>query len=78
MRSARDEITVGTEHPRSDEWEGKGRVTGAKLKPDLVWLRRDAGGLWTKVVVDVKITSTDDMNKAFKENDQKNREWATR
>ena len=48
-----------------------------KLKPDLVWLRRDSGE-WRKVVVDVKITSTDDMNKAFKEKDEKYREWATR
>ena len=31
-----------------------------------------------KVVVDVKITSTDKMNEAFKEKDDKYREWATR
>ena len=77
VRSARDEITVGTEHLRSDEWKGKGRVPGAKLRPDLVWLRRDSGDIWRKVVVDVKITSTDDMNKAFKEKDEKYRQWAT-
>ena len=29
------------------------------------------------VVVDVKVTSTDKMNDAFKENDEKYREWAT-
>ena len=69
-------IPVGTEHLRSDEWKGKGRVPGAKLKPDLVWLRRDAGD-WRKVVVDVKVTSTDDSNKAFKEKDEKYHEWAT-
>ena len=78
VRTARDEITVGTEHWRSDEWTEKGRVAGAKLKPDLVWLRRDTGAHWSKVVVDVKVTSTDDMNKAFKEKDDKYREWATR
>ena len=30
------------------------------------------------MVVDVKVTSTEDMNKAFKEKDDKYREWATR
>ena len=49
------------------------RVAGARLKPDLVWLRRDAGGDWKKVVVDVKVTSTDKMNAAFKEKDDKYR-----
>ena len=44
VRTARDEITVGTEHPRSDEWKDRSRVVGARLKPDLVWLRRDSGG----------------------------------
>ena len=44
VRTPRDEITIGTEHWRSDEWKEKGHVPGAKLKPDLVWLRRDAGG----------------------------------
>ena len=78
VRTARDEITVGTEHWRSDEWRSQGCVAGAKLKPDLVWLRRDPGGEWRKVVVDVKITSTDKMNEAFKEKDDKYREWATR
>ena len=77
VRSSRDEITIGTEHWRSEEWKTKGRVVGAKLKPDLVWLRRDCGEMWRKVVVDVKVTSTDDMNKAFKEKDEKYRVWAT-
>ena len=74
VRTRTDEITIGTEHWRSDEWKGKGRVAGAKLKPDLVWLRCD-GGEWRKVVVDVKVTSTDKMNDAFKEKDDKYREW---
>ena len=77
VKTANDEITVGMEHCRSDEWKGKGRVAGARLKPDLVWLRRDAGD-WRNVVVDVKITSTDKLNDAFKEKDDKYREWATR
>ena len=78
VRTGRDEITVGTEHVRSDEWKNKGRVAGSKLKPDLVWLRRDSEGQWKKVVVDVKITSTDDMNKVFRKKDDKYREWATK
>ena len=78
VRTPRDEITVGTEHVRSEEWANKGRVAGSRLKPDLAWLRRDAGGEWTKVVADVKVTSTEDMEKAFKEKDEKYREWATR
>ena len=77
VKTRRDEITVGTEHWRSDEWRSKGRVAGAKLRPDLVWLRRDTDG-WRKVVVDVKITSTDKMNESFKEKDEKYRDWATR
>ena len=44
VRTPTDEITIGTEHWRSEEWKEKGRVAGAKLKPDFVWLRRDAGG----------------------------------
>ena len=44
VRVETDEITIGTEHWRSDEWKEKGRVAGAKLKPDLVWLRREKGG----------------------------------
>ena len=32
----------------------------------------------TKVVVDMMITSTEDMEKTFKEKDSKYREWATR
>ena len=43
VRTNTDEITIGTEHWRSEEWKDKGRVAGAKLKPDLVWLRRDSG-----------------------------------
>ena len=31
-----------------------------------------------KVVVDVKVTSTDKMNEAFKEKDEKYREWASK
>ena len=75
VRIPRDKITIGTEHWRSDEWKERGRVSGAKLKPDLALLRRDAEGQWMKVVVDVKVTSTDKMNEAFKENDEKYREW---
>ena len=71
VRTAHDEITIGTEHWRSDEWEAKGRVAGAKLKPDLVWLRRDTGNEWRKVVVDVKITSTDKMNQTITEKEEK-------
>ena len=78
VKTARDEITIGTEHWRSDEWKANGRVPGAKLKPDLVWLRRDAGGQWRKAVVDVRVTSTEDLNKAFKEKDDKYRDWATK
>ena len=78
VRTDSNEITIGTEHWRSDEWKGQGRVAGAKLKPDIVWLRRDTGDQWQKVVVDVKITSTEDMNKAFREKDNKYREWTTK
>ena len=56
----------------------RGRVAGAKLKPDLVWLRRDSDDQWRKVVVDVKVTSTKDMNKSFREKDNKYREWTTK
>ena len=70
VRTPSDEITIGTEHWRSDEWKRRGRVAGTKLKPDLVCLRRDSGDQWRKVVVDVKITSTDKMNEAFKEKDE--------
>ena len=52
-------------------------MAGARLKPDLVWLRRDSGGEWRKVVVGVKVTSTEKMNEAFKEKDDKYRIWAT-
>ena len=53
-------------------------MDGAKLKPDLVWLRRDSRDQWIKVVVDVKVTTTDKMSEAFKEKDDKYREWTTR
>ena len=78
VKTPTDEITIGTEHWRSDEWKENGRVAGATLKPDLVWLRCDTGGVWRKVVVDVKITSTDKMNDEFKKKDDKYREWATK
>ena len=58
--------------------ETKGRIAGAKPKPDPVWLRRDTGDQWRNVVVDVKVTSTDNMNDSFREKDEKYREWATR
>ena len=77
VRTPTDEITIGTEHWRSDEWRTKGRVAGAKLKPDLVWLRQDSQGGWRKVVVDVKITSTDKMDDEFKKKDDKYRVWTT-
>ena len=77
VRTETDEITIGTEHWRSEECKGRGRVAGAKLKPDLVWLRRDSEGHWRKVVVDVKVTSTDKLNDAFMEKDEKYRVWAT-
>ena len=77
VRTDTDEITIGTEHWRSDEWKAKGRVPGAKLKPDLVWLRREEGGQWRKVVVDVKVTSTDKLDDEFKKKDDKYRVWAT-
>ena len=78
VRTDTDEITVGTEHWRSNEWKEKGRVAGAKLKPDLVWLWREKGGQWRKVVVDVMITSTEKMNDEFKKKDDKYREWTTK
>ena len=56
--------------------EGNGRVVGERLTPDLVRLRRDLGDQWQKVVVDVKVTSTDKLNEAFKEKDEKYRELA--
>ena len=43
MKTANDEIIIGTELLLPDEWKMKGRVVGARLKPDRVWLRRDAG-----------------------------------
>ena len=75
VRTKTDEITVGTEHWRSDDMKGKGRIAGTKLKPDLVWLSKDSEGGWRKVVVDVQITSTDKMNDSFKIKDDKYREW---
>ena len=78
VRTTHDEITIRTEHWRSDDWKAKGGVPGAKLKPDLVWLQRDSGDQWRKVVVDVKVTSTEKMNEAFKEKDDKYRVWATK
>ena len=77
VKTPRDEITVGTEHKRSEEWKGRSRVAGAKLRPDLVWLRCDSGYAWRKVVVDVKITSSEDLNKVSREKDEKYHEWAT-
>ena len=62
---------------RPDEWKEKGRVTGAKLKPDLVWLRCDSGNERRKAVVDVKITFTEVMNKAFNEKNDKYLKWTT-
>ena len=35
VKTDHDEITIGTEHWRSEEWKEKGRVAGAKLNPDL-------------------------------------------
>ena len=71
VRTPHNEITVVTEHWRSDEAKCKGRVAGAKLRPDLVWLRCDAGGKLMNVMVDVMVTSTQDMNRAFKDKDDK-------
>ena len=73
VRTPTDEITIGTEHWVSDDWKEKGRVAGAKLKPDLVWLRRENGGQWKKVVVDVKVTSTEKLNDEFKKKEDKYR-----
>ena len=78
VRTAHDEITTGTEHRRSDELKEKGRVSGARLRPDLVWLRRVSGGQWRKVVVDVKVRSTDKLNESFKKKDDKYRDWTTK
>ena len=50
VKRAKDEITVGTEHWRSDDTRELGRVSGAKLKPDLMRLRRDTGDRRMKVV----------------------------
>ena len=40
------------------------------MKPDLVWIRRDAGDDKRKVVVDVMVPSTDKMNDASREKDE--------
>ena len=77
-RTSNDETIGGTKHLRYDEWQEEGRVAGAKLKPELVWLMRDSGGQRRKVGVDVKVTSTDKMNEAFRGKDDKYREWATK
>ena len=77
VRTEIDEITIGTEHWRADDWKEKRRVSGAKLKLDLVWLRLENGGRLKKVVVDVKATSTDKTNDEFKKKDDKYREWTT-
>ena len=66
VRTAHDEITVGIDHLRSRNWNEKGRVRGARLRPDLVLLRLYSGGDWRKVVVDVKNTPTAYLNEAFK------------
>ena len=50
----------------SDNWKNKGGVADIKVNPDLVWLRGDSGGDRRKVVVDVKVASTEDSNKVFK------------
>lgn len=55
---------------------GKGRVVGWILNPDLVGCDSTLG-VMEKVAVDVKITSTEEMNKATKEKDGRFREWAT-
>ena len=78
VRTVRDEIIVGTEPWKSDEWNGRGRVRGARLKPDFVRLRCDFGGYWRKVVVDATFISTDKMNEAFKGKNNKYREWTTK
>ena len=78
VKTSRDESTVGTEHWLSEDWKQQGHVADSSLKPDLVWLGREAGGQWEMVVVNVKVTSTDDLNKAFKEKDDKNPELATK
>ena len=77
VRTRTDEIAIGTEHWRSVERKDKGRVVGARLKPDLVWLRRDSGDQWM-IVVDVKVTMTDKKSKSFKEKDDKYCEWTSR
>ena len=59
-------------------WKKKDSVVGVSLKPNLVWQHLVSTGQWKKVVVDVKVTSTEDMGKAFKEKDEKSSEWVTR
>ena len=49
-----------------------------EIETRLVRLRRDTEGEWRKVVVDVKVTSMEDMEKSFKEKDDKYREWTTK
>ena len=43
----------------------KGRITEAKRKPGSVWIRREDDDEMRKVVMDVKITSTDNRTKHF-------------
>ena len=38
VRTDTDEITIRTEHWRSEEWRNEGRVHGVKLKQDTMWL----------------------------------------
>ena len=78
VRTDKDEITVGTEHQLSEEWNEQCQVTGVKMRPDLVWVRRDFGRPVEKGLVDVKVTSTDNINNAFKEKDDKYREWTAK
>ena len=76
-KTAHDETTIGTEHWRSEEWKEKGRVASARMKPDPVWLRHDSRDERLKIVVDMKVTSTDVVNGSFTEKDDKYRVWAT-
>ena len=51
---------------------------GTMQRPDLVLLHQFSTVQWKIVVVNVKITSTDKMNEAFREKDELYREWATK
>ena len=48
----------------------------AEARPGVVQTQH-TGDCWRKVVVDVKVTSTDDMSKSFMEKDEKDCEWTT-